>query len=427
MKRTAKLLAVVSALLMLVGIVPVCAAPSADAQTIVLADAVDSVKLLGRTTADDSGIEPHGTGAGIAFYAECDGDITLKVTAKPAKFESVFLAVFVDGEMTRVEFKSAVNRKDTQELTIAENLDAGKHLIEIVRETEETYGSCVFEELVLNGTIAPVENKSMLIEFIGDSMTAGYASYPETDENKSLSVEHPAREAGVNTYAYLTAQKLNADFSAVCASGYGVVKGWNGDRVTLSKMYDYAGYYHNKKEDGKWAFDRTADVVVINLGTNDNSRGTKPAEMEKGAKELMEQVREHNPDAAVVWVTGLMGDVFVDDVQAAIDALGGAEKGFYFATLPKGTSGGAGHPSLEEHETAAEALVKFLKDNGLVKEDEQPKDEPAPTTTKPVTTSTSPVENPNTNDMTLIVIVIAVAVVLLAGIAVVTAVMLKKK
>ena len=332
-------------------------------ETVHLAAVADSVKLLGRTTVSEEGIEPHSTGAGIAFESKCSGDITLTMTGKPTKFDSLYLAVFIDGEMHRVEFKGQLNRSSTQELVIAEDLSKGKHTIEIVRETEENYGSYVWESLAIDGELNPVKEAPLLIEFVGDSITAGYASYPQPDEDKHLSVEHPKFEAGVKTYAYLTAQALGADFQSVCASGYGVVRGYNYDGVTVPTLYEYAGYYHDNSEDGKWTFERPADIVVINLGANDSDRGTTYEDMAVGAKAFMESVRSHNPDAAIVWVIGENYLKFEQQFADAVEQLGGADSGYYFTVLPEGTGGGAGHPSLEEHAETAQALTQFLEES----------------------------------------------------------------
>lgn len=370
-------MACLTAAVVTLGLLPLSVTASSD--SIDLAASASNVKLLGRTTVGENGIEPHSTGAGIAFYSECSGDITLTMTGQPTKFDSLYLAVFIDGELHRVPFKTRVNQRATQELVIAENLAAGKHKIEIVRETEENYGSCVWEAITLNGKMTPVEDAPLLIEFVGDSITAGYASYPQTEETKGLSVEHPALEAGVKTYAYLTAQALGADFQSVCASGYGVVHGYNYDGVTMPMMYEYAGYYHDNSENGKWAFERKADVVVIHLGANDSDRGTTYDEMADGAKAFMETVRAHNPDAAIVWATGETYLKFEKQLAEAVEALGGAEQGYYFTVLPEGKSGGAGHPNLEEHAETADALTAFLQENVLIVE--EPLEETLVTTT----------------------------------------------
>lgn len=365
MKRMMKWAVMLMAVVMLCGAMPL--ATSAETSAYDLAQSADSVNVLGRAEVTEDGIAVYTTGAGIAFYTECSGDISLTLTCQNTRYTMQCFGVFVDGERRDRVIFDGISGKTTETLTMVTDLEAGLHRVEIVRETEEVYGSCVFEEIALDGTLEPVADSSLLIEFVGDSLTCGYASNTTDVPNKGTDVEHPMWEVGTQTFAYLAAQTLGADFQSVCASGYGVVTGWNADRVTLPDMYDRASYYHS---DNEWTFARKADIVVINLGSNDNSRkgatGVSDEEVVAGMKAFMEQVRAKNPDATIVWATGMAGTFFKDGICQSIADLGGEDMGFYFCELPYGTSGGAGHPSLEEHETAGAALVEFLKEQKIL-------------------------------------------------------------
>ncbi len=330
-----------------------------------LATQAELVKIVGRAEVTDKGIAPYTTGAGVAFYADCAGDITVTVSGSSLKWDKQCLAVFVDGEeQERVIFDCPNYKEATAALTIASGLSAGMHRIELYRDTEEVFGEITFESIALDGTISPVPEAPMLFEFIGDSLTCGYASYPR--EDKSTSVEHPLWEAGSRSFAALTARAMGADFQSVCASGYGIICGWNGDRVTLGDMYDYASYYNS---DNEWAFDRKADVVVINLGANVSDRmaawSKDQEDVGDGIRALLEQVRAHNPDAKIVWATGMAGVNFKEQATAHIDELGGEKAGFYYVELPFGMSSDGGHPTLEEHAAASEAPTAFLKNEVL--------------------------------------------------------------
>ncbi len=348
---------------MMLGAVPL--ATQAAETTIDLATQAELVKIVGRAEVTDKGVAPYTTGAGVAFYADCAGDIAVTVSGSSLKWDKQCLAVFVDGvEQDRVIFECPNYKAATATLTIATGLSAGMHRIELYRDTEEVFGEIAFEAITLDGTISPVPASPMMFEFIGDSLTCGYASYPH--EDKSTSVEHPLWEAGSRSFAALTARAFGADFQSVCASGYGIICGWNGDRVTLGDMYDYVSYYNS---DNKWAFDRKADVVVINLGANDSDRMAAWRKDEEdvgnGIRALLEQVRAHNPDAKIVWATGMAGVKFKEQATAHIAELGGADAGYYYVELPEGMSSDGGHPTLEEHAAASEALVAFLKSEVL--------------------------------------------------------------
>ncbi len=363
MKRIFVMMMILSLLCGVCGVMPAVAATD-EAITL---DA-QNVTVLGRAEVTDHGIAVYTTGAGIAFYADGAGDMTLTVSASRLKSYTVqCFGVFVDGVRQERVTVDGIQQETTATVTVAQGLEAGLHRVEIVRETEETYGSCVMEAIGFDGTLSPVAASPLLIEFVGDSLTCGYASNTADDPDKGKDVEHPLWEVGTQTYAYRAAAALGADFQSVCASGYGVAAGWNADRVTLPDMYGYASYYHS---DNKWSFERQADVIVINLGSNDNSRkgiyGLSDEDVVAKMKAFMEQVREKNPDAVIVWASGLDGTHFSDGLKASIAELGGEDAGYYYCELPKGTSGGAGHPSLEEHAAAGDALVTFLTEKGIV-------------------------------------------------------------
>ncbi|MBQ9413850.1 MAG: hypothetical protein IJU16_01845 [Clostridia bacterium] len=353
--------------LLLLGCVPVAAAAETDAVAYNVADIVDSVKVVGRTSIVGSSLAVHTTGAGIAFYSECSGDIRLKLTTKNM-FGAQYFTVWVDGERSRLTVDNGTTSQRSKKVTLAEDLEAGLHRIEIYRQTEEINGSCLFDELIINGTLTPLPDAPMLIEFIGDSLTAGYGALGVPSKGKVI--DHPEGQDGTQTYAYLTAQALGMDFQACCTSGYGLLAGWNNGDANLLNMYAYTAYHNNAMTGNEmWAFARPADIVVINLGSNDRAvgrgKGVNEKTFEEAVKSMTELIREKNPDAKVVWVTGLGGNAFKAQMEDAMDSFGGAENGYYFCQLPEGNSGAAGHPSVKEHIAAGEVLTAFLRDNVL--------------------------------------------------------------
>ncbi len=367
MKSMQKLAACLAALVILLCCVPMVSAE--EATVYALADCADQVKLIGRTEVTATAIVPHTTASGIAFYSDCSGDIRLKVKGMKNLFDAQYFIVYVDGEMhNRVELNHLTkNRLVTQTLTVAEDLQPGMHRIEILRETEEINAYCEFLSIELNGTMTPVVEAPMLIEFVGDSITTGYGAYPFSYADAGDPVDHPSRQAGTKSYAYLTAQALGMDIQVCCTSGYGAQVGWNTDGVNMQDMYEYTAFHHNREN--KWSFERKADIVVINLGTNDNSahrnKGVPEAKVLAGMKNLTQIVRTNNPDAKIVWVTGMMGITFKKGLTEMVEEFGGEEAGYYFCVLPKGTSGGAGHPDEAEHVAASETLIEFLKSEVL--------------------------------------------------------------
>jgi len=371
MKRMMKLTALIAALVMLLAAVP-ASAQAAEPPTRYLKDCGDCVKLMGRAEITDLGIVPHTTASGFAFYYSGGGDIELTITGSSNIFDAQYFVVYVDGEMgNRLTLDHAVGRQVTDTFKVAEDLSPAMHRIEIYRETEEINAKCVFNSITLSGEMIPVPEAPMMIEFVGDSITTGYGAYPVTAESQAKGREdHPIRQAGTKSYAFLTAQALGADFQACCTSGYGVEVGYNTDGVNMQDMYEKTAFHHDSQ--ALWGFERQADVVVINLGTNDSGARRKDpsniipeSQIIDGMENLIAIVKAKNPDAKIVWVTGMMGKTFEISTKLLIRELGGADQGYYFCVLPQGTSGGGGHPDESQHAAAAEVLTKFLKEEVL--------------------------------------------------------------
>ncbi len=370
MKQMVNMLAVLLTLVLLLVSVPMAvAAEDEELTTYALKDYADCVKLIGRTEVSDTGIVPHTTASGIAFYSDCSGRIDLTIKGDKTLFDAQYFIVYVDGEMhKRIELDHRIKGRSVIETVIAaEDLEPGLHRIEILRETEEINAQCEFLNIALNGEMTPVVEAPMLIEFVGDSITTGYGAYPFSYADAGDPIDHPSRQAGTKSYAYLTAKELGMDIQVCCTSGYGAEVGWNGDGVNMQDMYEYTAFHHNRQKE--WGFERTADIVVINLGTNDNgarkAKGVPESQVLAGMKNLTEIVKNRNPEAKIVWVTGMMGITFKKGLTDMVEELGGADAGYYFCILPTGMSGGAGHPNEAEHLAASETLVDFLKTSVL--------------------------------------------------------------
>jgi len=372
MKRLGSVLLV---LMLLLGTMAVGVGATTDGQKYDLAENADLVRLVGRTVVTEDGIVPHTTASGIAFYTDAKA---LEITIKGGDgycqmFEHEYFIVYIDGEITdRWELKFNNGGKTGRDTFAIQELDGKLHRIEILRETEEVNAVALYESITIpeGATLMPALEAPMMIEFVGDSITTGYGAYPTSAQTARYKVDDPIRQAGTKSYAYLTAQQLGMDIQVCCTSGYGVVCGYNYDGANLQGMYPYTAYHNDHSSDeALWSFERPADIVVINLGTNDKgtyrSRLKTDKDMKAGIKAMMELAREKNPGADVVWVTGMMGIAFKPIVEDVVEELGGAEEGYYFCELPKGTSGGAGHPNGEEHAAAAEVLTAFLKENVL--------------------------------------------------------------
>ncbi len=117
---------------------------------------------------------------------------------------------------------------------------------------------------------------------------------------------------------------------------------------------------------------RQADVVVIYLGTNDNSglgginTDAKVNELANGMKLLIERVKSYNPNARIVWVSGGMTNKYREAANKAITECGGSENGYYLCDVPNSLNAGEnGHPDASQQRLISKTLQEFLKANVL--------------------------------------------------------------
>lgn len=308
---------------------------------------------FGRSVPTETGISVDWTASGVEFTADCEGDVFLRVFNENSA--DVYFTVWVDGVRSNERF-SILNTAYSADLKIASGLKRGRHVLRILRQTEAPTRPISFVAVSLCGQLLPAEReKKQRIEFIGDSITAGYGDLlnkqvtGNNDEGTSL------WEDGTRTYAFKTAEKLNADISVVAVSGIGLVCG----EITAPQIYPYANYYrdaHVLRDSG----DR-ADIVVVNLGTNDDVNHIDPAAFVKAAEAFVGAIRRQSPDATLIWAFGMMSSQYQEEIAALFEKMGGADSRLYVVTLPEGRSGGHWHPNESEHEAAAEVLSNFIR------------------------------------------------------------------
>lgn len=187
--------------------------------------------------------------------------------------------------------------------------------VKIIHLSEANNGTIGVKEIKVNSDsvfpLIPTAPKQLCIEFIGDSITCAYG-VEGTSSSESFKT---TTENFMKSYAYLTAQKLDADYSAVCYSGYGIVSGYSsGDKNVDSLLPDYYNLIGRPSDYAhEWDFSkRKNDVVVINLGTNDiNYVSAEPQlrsqEFIDGYISFLKMVREKNDGAYIICTMGTMG------------------------------------------------------------------------------------------------------------------------
>lgn len=331
-----------------------------------------NVKLVGRTMRSNditwlihSGSAVEFTVTGKSANVTLAGDSSIN---NDEDYRSRY-AVIVDGEIIKDDVMG------TPEKTIAlfEGEMSRTAKVKIIHLSEAMNGAIGVKNIsVTSNSAAPVRpgpKKDLSIEFIGDSITCAYGveglsnyeSFKTTTENF------------MKSYAYLTAQKLNADYSSVSYSGHGIISGFtsSGDINTdsiIPDCYELTGKLSDYATN--WDFETSShDVVVINLGTNDSSYVTKEPETRSqefidGYIDFLKTVREKNPEAYIICTLGTMGDElyeYVEDAAEKYSTLTGDERIMSYRSAVQNMSadgiGSDWHPSAITQQKSAYVLA----------------------------------------------------------------------
>ena len=341
-------------------------------------------KQLGRTAYH----EDTGT---LWCSLSCSG-IEFDVTGKECTIELTADSAYSSGETNAVRYAVYADEKlfsdkqllDKSELIIIPVAENGSH-IRIVKLSESQNSSFGIRSVKVTGdkteniSFKAAANKSRLIEFVGDSITCGYG----VDGEYGTADFKTATEDASKAYAYLTAQKLDVDYSLVSYSGYGILSGYTGNgKINRSqlvpKYYDVIGHCSARLEDDRliqddsWDFARQPDLVVINLGTNDASYTQSDSNLQKQFTEsyvkFLKKIRKKNPDAPILCTLGTMGDTLCGAVDAAAEAYQAETGDTKIRTMwfpVQSDEDGLGvhwHPSAKTHEKAAEQLAGFIRE-----------------------------------------------------------------
>ncbi len=283
-----------------------------------------NVKLMGRNLISDdttwlvqSGSAAEFTVTGSCLEITLAGDSSIENDADHRSRYAIVLdgEVVIDNVISQSEETITVFKSDIQKTA----------KVKVIHLSEAMNGAVGIKNISVTSSatrpIVPEPEKELSIEFIGDSITCAYG----VEGKSSYESFKTTTENFMKSYAYLTAKKLNADYSAVCYSGHGIISGYtSGDKNTDSLIPDcYSLVSKLKDYSTEWDFSkRSNDVIVINLGTNDSSYiGSdfegKGAEFIEGYVEFLKTVREKNPEAYIICTLGTMGDDIYPLVEQA--------------------------------------------------------------------------------------------------------------
>ena len=282
------------------------------------------VKTIGRSYYEDGVRYLSHSGSGIEFV--CRGEyanINIKDDSQ-GRYYGVHKARFAIYKNDELIFDETVTESEKTYYISLDGYETDS-VIRIIKLSEAQYSAMGIGEIEVYGKtkIVPTQEKNLKIEFIGDSITCGYG----TDADDATGNFSTATENFTKTYAYLTAEKLNADYSAVCFSGFGVYSGYtsNGVRNATDLVplhYETSCYLYGGRRT-VWDFNEfQSDIIVINLGTNDasycGSSLSGRQEFTRKYTEFIRQVRSCNPYAYIMCILGDMNNTMYSCIETAV-------------------------------------------------------------------------------------------------------------
>ncbi len=310
-------------------------------------------KTMGRTAIEEDGsLYLDLTASGLSFNAYCYGDVSIELT------EEAWFTVIVDG-VEKDMFLGKSKNKTTA--IIAEDLLQGKHTIEIYKQSEGDHHVLIHSVSLQGQVLDAPEKAELLIEFAGDSITCGYGNVVDMDKVAGSYVTN-----GYKSYGAQTARLLGADWSNVSLSGAALVYKEGMRNAHIPTVYKQKTFQKTDSYD----FARTADIVVINLGTNDagiladKSTEEKKAYFLSYAREFVDYILEKNgADTKIVFAFGMMTDPNCFD-EVYIDLAAELQKkgtDAFYCRLPTNREGAVDHPNVAGDLAAAQVLSNFIK------------------------------------------------------------------
>lgn len=347
-----------------------------------------TVKLQGRTLDNDgtrwlimsaSGFEcrVNAKEMSIALTGDSTAHPTRQPDGKPEMNQARY-ALYVDGVLVQDECMDEAQKT----LVVFKGESARDATVQLLKLSEGTQSFLGVREMITDdeASILPTPAKKLKIEFIGDSITCGYGVEGKSAEELFTTRTEDASKA----YACLTAKNLDADWSLVSFSGFGVVSGWTNDgNINTIQLVPP----HYKKfcfcwngdmfRDYEWDFSRfQPQIVVINLGTNDDSYTLDDIQRQNEYVscyvDFIRTVRSYNPQAKIVLALGMMtgGNRLIPFMQKAAQEYTSQTGDTNISTYsfksqtPEEGFGSDFHPSEATQTRCAQEFTEYLRGLG---------------------------------------------------------------
>lgn len=294
----------------------------------------ENIKPVGRTYYYEDALWSAYSGTGAEFDFEGRSlDVTLIADASADEEEKANVAryaVNVNGER---KLEGTLTERVTK-LSVIDSAAPVKARVQIIKLSECAMSTMGIGSLETDddAKVTPAPLKERKIEFIGDSITCGYG----VDDEDPLHHFKTSTEDCTAAYAYKSARALDADYSLVSISGYGIISGYTGTAEEKIKdqlvppYYNKLGFSYKSfadklaPQDTEWDHSQfVPQLIVINLGTNDDSycldHEDRQRDYSDNYKIFLKEVRSKNPGAFIICTVGIMGTRIYKALETAVN------------------------------------------------------------------------------------------------------------
>lgn len=361
MKIVRKTISVVLCVLMVITLAVSVNAENADSRQYSILNG-NYVRLLGRGEIIENSRTFNWPNAGFEFEfsgskAEVYAD-AIKVNTEVHNGNYFNVAVYNGDTLVRVNRIMLIEGWNTiYEEQIG---DPSLKKIMLVRSSEACRGTIRMSKLRTDATPSASSPREKLIEFIGDSYTAGYGNSPELSTYTGYCAENTDNW---NSYTGMVARHYNADNNVIAHQGKGVYANRTFEKLThtMSHLFEYEDIYtdptfFNMSTAKKHNFYKyQPQLVTVWLGTNDAAAPVDLATFKTAYEALLDNIRAKYPNASILNMA-ITGSTYCDTIKSVV-ADKGEDNKYYMLELDKFTTTSLGHPDIAEDQRIANQII----------------------------------------------------------------------
>lgn len=340
-----------------------------------------NIKKNGRTFEENDMLHFSQSCSGIEFNIKAK-QVSVHIVTNSPDMEQIhkgYIGVVLDDNPDT--FKKIPVFEREADYIIFKSENAQQHRISVFKVSENYMAYVAIKHITADDEaiiLTKPNNCERLVEFIGDSITCGYG-IESTDPEEKFTTE---KENVYYTYAAQAARHFKMDMRFVSRSGIGIYSSWTDKQVPNRDllMPEYYlltdSYYDTLNPESKkhvWDFqkERKADLIVINLGSNDASWTNGHMEREElfynAYVDFLSLIKKKNPTSKIICAYGAFESTLIDKVSAAVETvkkLAACEDIYTFTFTQHEDKDGYGcdhHPSQKSHNRMANELIEKIE------------------------------------------------------------------